>query len=270
MRKAVLALAIAACLLAGCSGSGGLFIGSSRPSQVDSAELQFQTPAEGDPIAVISTSMGDISIVLYPEYAPMAVENFTGLAGQGYFEGVTFHRVEKDFIIQTGDATGTGQGGASIWQNRDYPIEYTPKLRHYAGAVALAAASDGSVDNLSQFYIVSCPADTIDRDSAQNLTDSGLPQQAVDTYRQVGGAPYLDGLDTVFGQVYDGMDVVDAINAVETDENGRPLEDVSILSVTVGTYSAANATDSTSAASGTSAAESMASAAVSSAAGAAA
>lgn len=246
MRKMVQRLTAAAlvCLiLSGCAGggTGGLFTSSKRPSKVDSAELQFQTPREGDPIAVISTSLGEISVVLYPEYAPMAVENFTGLVLQKYFDNVPFHRVEQDFVIQTGDATGTGKGGASIWNNNDFPIEYTPKLRHYAGALAMAKAADGSVDNLSQFYIVTCPADSIDRASAQNLTDSGLPQAAVDTYRAVGGAPYLDGLDTVFGQVYAGMDVVDAINAVETDENGKPLEEISILTVNVGTYSAAPA-----------------------------
>ena len=227
--------------LAACSGSGGagLFGGSQRPDSIDSDELQFQPPQEGDPVATISTSLGDISVVLYPQYAPLAVENFTALAQQGYFDGIVFHRVEKDFIIQSGDATGTGRSGASIWDNASYPNEITGMLRHYAGALATANAADGSVGNLSQFYIVSSPVGSVDRAAATTLTEAGLDESVVDAYRAAGGAPYLDGLDTVFGQVYSGMDVVDAINAVETDDGGRPLEDVTILSVTVGTYSAA-------------------------------
>ncbi len=227
--------------LAACSGSGGagLFGASQRPGSIDSDELQFQPPQEGDPVATIATSLGDISVVLYPQYAPLAVENFTALAQQGYFDGIVFHRVEKDFIIQSGDATGTGRSGASIWGSASYPNEITGVLRHYAGALATANASDGSVGNLSQFYIVSSPAGSVDRAAAATLTEAGREGSVVNAYRAAGGAPYLDGLDTVFGQVYSGMEVVDAINAVETDDSGRPLEDVAILSVTVGAYSAA-------------------------------
>ena len=143
MVQRLTAAALVCLILSGCAGggTGGLFTSSKRPSKVDSAELQFQTPREGDPIAVISTSLGEISVVLYPEYAPMAVENFTGLVLQKYFDNVPFHRVEQDFVIQTGDATGTGKGGASIWNNNDFPIEYPPKLRHYAGALAMAKAA---------------------------------------------------------------------------------------------------------------------------------
>ena len=121
-------------MLAGCS-STKLFT-SSRPTQIDSAELQLQAPSAGAPIAIISTSMGDIRVVLFPEQAPMAVENFTTLAQQGYFNGTIFHRVERDFAIQGGDATGTGKSGASIWNNAAYPNETSALLRHYSGALA--------------------------------------------------------------------------------------------------------------------------------------
>lgn len=235
-------LAVAVCAaLSACGEKGGGLFSSRRPEKIDSAEVQFQGPAEGDPIAVFSTSLGDISVVLYPKYAPMAVENFVALAQQGYYNNIVFHRVEKDFIIQSGDATGTGGSGASIWSNNAYPDEISDKLHHYSGALATAHAADGSVGNLSQFYFMATPAGSIDKAAAKTLTDAGLRQEVVDAYRAAGGAPYLDGLDTVFGQVYAGMDVVDAIAAVETDDSGKPLEDVTLVSVTIATYSAAQA-----------------------------
>ena len=241
--KKLLCAALAASLGLACAAcaqeSGGLFA-SSRPDSVESAELQFQTPAADAPAAVIRTSLGSITVVLYPQYAPLAVENFTGLAQQGYYDGLVFHRVEHDFVIQTGDATGTGASGATVWDNEPFPNEVTGLLRHDAGALATANA-DASQGNLSQFYIVSAPAGSVDADAADTLLSAGLSEDAANTYRQAGGAPYLDGLDTVFGQVVDGMDVVDAINAVETDENSRPLEDVTVLGVTVTTFGQAGA-----------------------------
>lgn len=221
-------------LLAGCSSSE-LFT-HSRPTQIDSAELQLQAPSTGAPIAVISTSMGDIRVVLFPEQAPMAVENFTTLAQQGYFNGTIFHRIERDFAIQGGDATGTGKSGASIWNNAAYPNETSALLRHYSGALATANSTDGSVSNFSQFYIVSTPADSVSASSEKTLSEAGLSESAISSYRQVGGAPYLDGLDTVFGQVYSGMDVVDAINQVKTDDDQRPVEPVEIYQITISTY----------------------------------
>ncbi len=233
-------LAMALCVsFSACGKNGGGLFSSGRPEKIDSAEVQFQAPAEGDTIAVFSTSLGEISVVVFSLIAPMAVENFVALAQQGYYDGIVFHRVEEDFIIQSGDATGTGGSGASIWNNNAYPDELSDKLHHYSGALATAHATDGSVGNLSQFYFVATPAGSIDKAAAKTLTDAGLRQEVVDAYRAAGGAPYLDGLDTVFGQVYAGMDVVDAIAAVETDGTGKPLEDVTLVSVTITTYAAA-------------------------------
>ncbi|WP_367925419.1 peptidylprolyl isomerase [uncultured Ruthenibacterium sp.] len=234
--------------LTGCSDQTG-FAGSSRKA-IESSETQFAEPSSDAQVAILSTSMGDISIVLFPEYAPMAVENFVGLAQQGYYNGNLFHRVVADFIIQTGDATQTGSGGASIWNNNSYPNELSDQLHHYSGAVALARAADGSVGNLSQFYIVQTPEDSINKNTADELLQAGVRQEVVDTYKSAGGAPYLDGQDTVFGQVYDGMDVVDAIAQAECDENGRPLENITLNSVTITTYGAINPASDTSSTSG--------------------
>lgn len=229
-------LALVCLVLTGCGGKQG-FAGSSR-SPVESSEEQLAQPSQDTPVAVLSTSMGDILIVLFPQYAPMAVENFEGLAQQGYYNGNIFHRVVADFVIQTGDATQSGTGGASIWNNNAYPNELSDKLHHYSGAVALARAADGSVGNLSQFYIVQTPEDSVDKTTAEEMVASGVRQEVADAYQSAGGAPYLDGQDTVFGQVYSGMDVVDAIAQVEGDESGRPLEPVTLNSVTITTYGA--------------------------------
>jgi len=169
----------------------------------------------------------------------MAVENFVGLAQQGYYNGLSFHRVIEGFLVQTGDATGTGAGGSTIWNGNSYPNEISDRLHHYAGAVAMAHAPDGASGNLSQFYIVQSAQDSVDKTLAKTLTEAGVREAVVTAYQAVGGAPYLDNLNTVFGQVYDGMDVVDAIAAVECGEDDRPLEDVIVNSVTIGTYSAA-------------------------------
>lgn len=223
-------------LLSSCSEEG-LFVPDARPT-VQSDELQFQTPAEGATIATLNTSMGVIKMVLYEEYAPQAVENFIGLANQGYYNGLPFHRIVADFLIQTGDATGTGTGGATIWNNTPYPVEISDLLHHYSGAVSMAQTGDTS-GNMSQFFIVSTPSDSVDKSFGDYLTEQGVRSEVIQAYRDGGGAPYLDNLNTVFGQVYRGMDVVDSICAVECGEDGNPVEDVILLSVTIGTYSAA-------------------------------
>ena len=194
--------AAACCVLLGACESGSLAAAAGKRTRpADLGELQFITPAEGDPIATLSTTLGDISFVLYPDIAPMAVENFVGLA--------------------------------------QHPNEISDRLHHYAGAVAMAHAPDGASGNLSQFYIVQSAQDSVDKTLAKTLTEAGVREAVVTAYQAVGGAPYLDNLNTVFGQVYDGMDVVDAIAAVECGEDDRPLEDVIVNSVTIGTYSAA-------------------------------
>lgn len=224
-------------LLTACGG-GGLFSSDASRPEVRSDEIQFQTPADGTPTAILTTSKGVIKMVLYEEYAPQAVENFIGLVNQGYYNGLPFHRIVTDFIIQTGDASGTGTGGATIWNNTPYPIEITDKLHHYSGAVSMAHAGDSN-ENMSQFFIVATPSDSVGKDFADKLTELGVRSEVVQAYRDGGGAPYLDNLNTVFGQIYSGMDVVDAICSVETSEDGTPAEDVILESVTIGSYSAA-------------------------------
>ena len=142
--------------------------------------------------AVMHTNHGEITIELFDGDAPKTVENFRKLAGEGFYDGVTFHRVIPDFMIQGGDPTGTGSGGPGY----TFEDEFND---HSVARGALAMANAGPNTNGSQFFIVTADA-----------------------------CPWLDGKHTVFGRVTDGMDVVDAISQMETEAGDRPRETVSI------------------------------------------
>ena len=195
---------------------------------------QLDRPVKGEPIAVLHTSMGDIAIRLFPDKTPKTFENFTTHAKNGYYDNRIFHRVIKDFMIQGGDPLGNGTGGESIWGE---PFEDEPdiELRNYRGALSMANA--GPNTNGSQFFIVqatSCPQQMLDQMPA--LADRGFPKEVADNYAAIGGTPWLDFKHTVFGQVYDGMDVVDAIAAVKVGGGDRPKEDVVLRSVEIREY----------------------------------
>lgn len=192
---------------------------------------QLDMPAQSDVTAVMHTSMGDISIRLFPEKAPKTVENFTTHAKNGYYDGIVFHRVIKDFMIQGGDPTATGCGGESIW-GRPFADEFDPDLHNLCGALSMANAGPGT--NGSQFFIVEAsevPEGMLDQ--MRELTDRGFPSHTIDAYEKVGGTPWLDFKHSVFGQVYGGMDVVKKIAAVKTDGADKPLDDVKILSIDI-------------------------------------
>jgi len=145
--------------------------------------------------ATLHTNQGDIAVELYDDDAPKTVDNFTSLARKGFYDSVIFHRVIPDFMIQGGDPTGTGSGGPGY----TFEDEFN---NHPVARGALAMANAGPNTNGSQFFIVTAEA-----------------------------CPWLDGKHTVFGRVTGGMDVVDAISALDTDGRDRPREDVVIESV---------------------------------------
>jgi cyclophilin family peptidyl-prolyl cis-trans isomerase len=147
--------------------------------------------------ATIHTTQGAVSIELFDDDAPKTVENFTKLAGQGFYDGITFHRVIPDFMVQGGCPRGDGTGGPG-YQFEDEENEH----RVVRGALAMANA--GPNTNGSQFFIVTTEA-----------------------------APWLDGKHTVFGRVTEGMDVVDAISQAPRDGNDRPREAINIEKVEV-------------------------------------
>lgn len=240
--------------------------------------LKQFTQCEG-PRAIMHTNMGDITIQLYPEVAPKTVENFVTLAKKGYYNGLIFHRVIKDFMIQGGDPTGTGAGGESIYGAK-FEDECSQELHNFRGALSMANA--GPNTNGSQFFIVQnsqAPTQDIDALAVQvacyellndakrrvqmmqealedapkiqayidevntKLNDyqsQGLPEdvkeyatEVAKKYAEVGGTFHLDFAHTVFGQVIDGMKVVDDIANVRTARADRPLHDVTIDSIDI-------------------------------------
>ena len=211
-------------------------VGESTPSvekitlSDESGLPQFNNPSEDSEVAIIHTTLGDIKVMFFPEYAPKAVENFLTHAKEGYYDGISFHRVIDGFMIQGGDPNGDGTGGESIWGDV-FENEVSDQLYNFYGALAMANA--GPDTNGSQFFIVQ--AKSVDPrliSQMRNMSDS-FPAETVAGYESVGGTPHLDFRHTVFGQVYDGMVVVDAIAAVKTGRNDMPVEDVLISSIDV-------------------------------------
>ena len=219
-------------------------------AELDSSFNQLDSPKAGEKTATIETSMGIIKIRLFPQYAPKAVENFIGLAEEGYYDNLKFHRVMEDFMIQGGDPNGDGSGGESIWGG-SFGYEFDVNLSHYRGALSMAH-SQAPESNGSQFFIVQAPP--IDENSIKSAVQNGytldkLPAKVLENYMTIGGTPWLDGLytppatdgHTVFGQVFEGMDVVDSIAKVEKlpDETGMgesvPKTDVTIKSIKIET-----------------------------------
>lgn len=219
----LLAAVMALCLI--FTGCGEKTV---KLSRVESDEMQFAAPAKGDTVATIKTSEGDIKVVLYPRYAPLSVENFVTHAQNGYYDGMTVHRVVEDFIIQTGDPRG--DGGNSIWE-LPFSDEFSDKLHHYTGALSMA--NSGSDTNRSQFFIVTSQPKGITDEVVALMEEAGWREGIIETYKQSGGAPNLDYRYTVFGQVYEGLEVAFAINGVKTDEDDRPKEDIVIETIEI-------------------------------------
>ena len=194
------------------------------------AAIQLSAPQKGDTLAVMHTNMGDIKIKLFPKKAPKTVENFVTHSKNGYYNGLKFHRVINDFMIQGGDPRGNGTGGESIWGG-SFSDEFDPELHNLRGALSMA--NSGPDTNGSQFFIVQArevPSNM--REQMRDLEDKGYPADITAAYEAHGGTPWLDFRHTVFGQVTEGMDVVDAIAAVET-VNDVPRSDVIIESIEV-------------------------------------
>lgn len=281
---------------AGCS----LFGGGSGASSGNIGDITF---ADGDKIAVIEfKDYGTVKAKLFPDIAPVGVENFIKLAEQGYYDGLKIHRVIQDTYIQGGSLNGDGTGGTAAYVGEDaaknattFPIEVSEKARNFYGALGYAADAYGN--NSVQFYIVSnkTPADTskisaekvqakadelaskLASGSAAESTPEGTAEaaetdnsdtklltyqqtyysnnasfikkngaEAAEKYKKVGGLYQIDGGYTVFGQVYEGFDVIDKINAVDvttnaSGEKSMPIQDVIISSVTIETYKSSTA-----------------------------
>mmetsp|Transcript_8391 Transcript_8391/g.21673 ORF Transcript_8391/g.21673 Transcript_8391/m.21673 type:complete len:166 (+) Transcript_8391:13-510(+) len=149
------------------------------------------------PQVELTTTYGAFTVELYDRHAPRTAKNFYELARSAYYDGTTFHRIVRDFVIQGGDPTGTGRGGESIYGGK-FADEVTRELKH-TGAGILSMANSGPNTNGSQFFVTLAPQ------------------------------PSLDGKHTVFGRVCDGMETVKRIGAARTDANDRPIEPIRII-----------------------------------------
>ncbi len=192
--------------------------------------IQLEPVKSGDTVALMHTNMGDIEIKLFPEKAPKTVENFVTHSKNGYYNGLIFHRVINDFMIQGGDPTGTGMGGESIWGG-SFEDEFDTELHNIFGALSMANA--GPNTNGSQFFIVeaeTCPENMLEQ--MADIPDS-FPEDIVNAYKTTGGTPWLDFRHTVFGQVVSGMDTVKNIAKVKVGQNDKPLYDVVIENIEI-------------------------------------
>lgn len=230
-------------------------------------------PKEGDLIATFEIEeYGTIKAVLFPEAAPVGVENFQKLCEAGYYKELTIHRVMEDFMFQGGSLNGDGTGGDALVNGGSFGIETAEKARHFYGALCYANAAG---QNTTQFYIVNSKTSLDDQialykenvtmcdtyvkaysgnDEAVKYYNSlkddlnasidkfnGYADDVKARYNEKGGAASLDGDYTVFGQVYEGFDVIDSISAVEVTDDGngnitKPVKDIIIKNVYVSEY----------------------------------
>ena len=218
MRKTIPFLLAATLALAGCSTA------TDTPATETKSEPKGPYMSDSNLYAIIETTMGDIRVQLYESESPKTVENFTGLAtgekewtdpatgetqkGKPYFDGIIFHRVIPGFMVQTGDPTGTGMGGPGY----NIPDEYDSRLSFNREGV-LGMANSGPNSGGSQFFITHGPT------------------------------THLTGKHAIFGQVVEGQDIVEAIGAVETGAQDRPLKEISIKTIRIERVEAAAADD---------------------------
>ena len=190
---------------------------------------QVDIEAVEGPIATIKTNHGDMRIKLFPDHAPKTVANFIALSKDGYYDGVIFHRIIKDFMIQGGDPTGTGMGGESIY-GESFEDEFSEELYNIRGALSMANA--GPNTNGSQFFIVQNQHLPY---SKKEIARGGWPEPIAEIYAEQGGTPHLDRRHTVFGQLADeaSYEVLDAIAGVETGAMDKPVEDVVIETIEI-------------------------------------
>lgn len=199
------------------------------------AKEQMLPPKTGETIATMHVkNYGDITFKFFEDKAPKAVENFLTHAKDGYYNGVKFHRVMEEFMIQGGDPEGTGRGGESIW-GKGFEEEIDQGLVPYRGALCMASTGYGNSSLGSQFFIVQANSNET---MANTLSLNGFPEGLVNSYLNYGGYLSLYRKYTVFGQVVEGMDVVDKIAGTaktmsESGELSQPVEDVIIESIDV-------------------------------------
>ena len=214
------------------------------------AEKQMAMPENGEKIAIIKIkNFGEIKVKFFENVAPKAVENFTTHAQNGYYNGLTFHRVINEFMIQGGDPTGTGTGGESIW-GKGFGTELSKELVPYRGSLCMAMSSQPNSIG-SQFFITQANYNQDMEKMLKLYYPNAYPEELLEQYKKYGGYLSLYQNYTVFGQVYEGLDVLDKVAKVQTEtipliidgtiygeQADKPVEDVMIEKIEITTYNA--------------------------------
>jgi peptidylprolyl isomerase len=202
MKRTTTALVILGLFITGCNAKDIKDINTTKKVENVSADSNITSDKKNSKnIVVLETNQGTIELKMFPDIAPLAVENFTTHATNGYYNGLIFHRVIKDFMIQGGDPTGTGTGGTSIW-NKEFVNEYAPNVV-FDKPFMLAMANHGPNTNGSQFFITTK------------------------------ATPWLNGGYTIFGEVVSGQDIVSKIENTKVATADRPVSEQKILKVYV-------------------------------------
>ena len=193
MKKESLSLLVVGLLvLGGCNSKEAKEAMPAASSQASTVSSSSSTTPQSKDVVILKTNQGNITLKMFPKVAPLAVENFTTHAKNGYYDGLIFHRVIKGFMIQGGDPTGTGRGGESIW-HKEFINEYAPNVV-FDKPFLLAMANHGPNTNGSQFFITTA------------------------------STPFLNGGYTIFGKVVSGKEVVQKIENTKTARADRPVE----------------------------------------------
>lgn len=241
IKKLLIAPVLAGCLL--LSGCSSLFqkTYTSRVFEYDFSEMtmvQLEEPEEGRLAAVIHTSLGDMTAVLYPEYAPKTVDNFVNRAKDGYYDNTKIYVVYETRFAATGSSSDDGSTGASN-DGELIENEYTPNLWPFKGALCSYSTTQGYGDSR---YLICNTFEFTDEniDMLKNAEKDGeqlFPQELIDAWVEHGSLPTLSGFQTVFGQVIEGMDILEKIMSVEVDpETSAPKEDIFIKHVDIIEY----------------------------------
>lgn len=198
-----------------------------------SAEKQMSKPEKGEEIATLYIKdYGKVKVKFFKDIAPKAVENFVTHAKNGYYDGLTFHRVIEEFMIQGGDPNGTGTGGESIW-GTGFGTEFGDgSLVPYRGSLCMAMSNAPNSIG-SQFFITQANYDSL---LDTKLKQGGYPDGLIEQYKIHGGAMHLYLGYTVFGQVFEGIEVVDKVAKVTTGAGDKPIADVIIEKIEVTNY----------------------------------
>lgn len=202
----------------------------------DTVVEQFSEIKKGEEVCeLVVKDYGSIYIRFFKDAAPKAVENFITHAKNGYYNGLTFHRVIADFMVQGGDPSGIGTGGESIW-GKSFEDEFNENLQPVRGALCMA--NSGPNSNGSQFFIVQSK-ESYNKDYLEYIASNyGIKfnEAAQKAYEEIGGTPWLFQSHTVFGQVYEGLDILDQIVETEVNQDAKPINDVIIETIRVFNY----------------------------------